>query len=348
MKRLINNYPLISAVAIAAFLAPGAGCGAGHKKAQDAASHRQVATVQARMIEDQPHLNTEEVVGIIQSRSHATLEAKTGGHIEQLPVALGQHVKNGELIALLDSSDLKARLDQAEASQEQAARNWHRVSALFHQQAATRAEYDDAQARERVADAAVAEARAMLAYAQVVAPFDGVVTKKWVDVGDLASPGKPLVDIEDPTQLQLQADVPDVIASGVASGRHLGVRVDALNQEICGTVAEISPAADPATHTFRIKMDLPATPGLMSGQFARVEVPAGESDALLVPDSAVVERGELEILFVVADGHARLRLVKTGRHIAGQVEILSGLDAGETVVTSGAGDLTDGQPVEVK
>jgi len=325
-----------------------AGCGAKPENTQGEASNLPVATVQVKTIENQPHVNTEAVVGTVQAKLHATLEAKVSGHIERLPVELGQQVKAGELLALLGSSELKARFDQAEASQEQAKRNWDRISALFHQQAATRAEYDDAQAQKRVADAAVAEAKAMLDYAKVVAPFDGVVTKKWVDVGDLASPGKPLVDIEDTSQLRVQADVPDVIASHVQQGDRITVRVDTLDGNLTGTVAEISPAADPIAHTFRIKADLPANSGLRSGQFARLEVPVGESKALLVPDAAVVQRGQMEILFVVVKGHAQLRLVKTGRHVGDQMEILSGLDAGDTVVIQGASQLTDGQPVEAK
>jgi RND family efflux transporter MFP subunit len=341
-----NLRAKVSALLLFSFLL--AGCGAKHENAAETASNFPVATVQVQTVEGRPHTNTEAVVGTVQARLHAALEAKVSGHIEQFPVELGQRVKAGVLVALLGSSDLKARLDQAEASQEQTGRNWNRISTLFHQQAATRAEYDDAQAQRRVADAAVAEARAMLDYAKVVAPFDGVVTKKWADVGDLASPGKPLVEIEDPSQLRVQADVPDVIAAHVHEGGQLGVRVDALNKELTGTVAEISPAADPVTHTFRVKVNLAAVPGLRSGQFARLEVPVGESDALLVPEPAVVERGQMEILFVVANGHAHLRLVKTGRHIGDQVEILSGLDAGDVVVVGGASQLTDGQPVEAK
>ncbi len=325
-----------------------AGCGAKRDNTQAAASNLPVAMVQVQTVESEPHTSTEAVVGTVQSKFHATLEAKVSGHIEQLPIALGQQVTAGKLVALLGSSDLKARLDQAEASQEQAKRNWDRISALFHQLAATRAEYDDAQTQNRVAEAAVAEAKAMLGYAKVVAPFDGVVTRKWADVGDLASPGKPLVDIEDPSQLRVQADVPDVIASYVHQGDRMAVHVDALSEDLTVAVVEISPAADPVTHTFRVKVDLPITPGLMSGQFARLEVPVGESDTLLVPDSAVVQRGQMEILFVVVNGHAQLRLVKTGRQLGDQVEILSGLDAGDVVVTHGSNDLMDGQPVEAR
>jgi membrane fusion protein, multidrug efflux system len=334
--------------ALLAFSVLLAGCGVKHENAPDAASNLPTATVQVQTIENQPHVNTEAVVGTVRAKLQATLEAKISGHIEQLPVELGQRVKAGELVVLLNSNDLKARLEQAEASQEQAERNWNRISTLFHQQAATGAEYDDAQAQKRVADAAVAEAKAMLGYAKVVAPFDGVVTKKWADVGDLASPGKPLVDIEDPSQLQALADVPDIIAARVQDGEAMTVHVDALSKDLTGTVVEISPAADPVTHTFRVKVNLPATPGLRSGQFARLEVPVGECNVLLVPDSAVVQRGQLEILFAVVDDHAQLRLVKTGRQIGGLVEILSGLDAGDTVVIHGVSELTDGQPVSTQ
>jgi membrane fusion protein, multidrug efflux system len=337
-----------SLFALVTFLILLAGCGAKNENAQGDASNLPTVPVHVQTIESQLHTNTEAVIGTVQARLHATLEARVSGHIAQMPVTLGQSVKTGELVALLDSSDLKARLDQAEAAQEQAEHNWNRISSLFHQQAATRAEYDDAQAQKRVAAAGVAEAKAMLDYAKVVAPFDGVVTRKWADVGDLASPGKPLADIEDPSQLQVWADVPDNLTSDVRPDETLGIRVDGLDHELAGAVAEISPAADPVTHTFRVKINLPATSGLKSGQFARVEVPAGESRTLFVPDPAVVQRGELEILFVVADGYAQLRLVKTGRHIGNRVEILSGLDTGETVVIQGASQLTDGQPVEVK
>lgn len=334
--------------ALLAFSILLAGCGARREGAKEAASNLPAAAVQVQTVEEHLYANTEAVVGTIQARLHATLEAKVSGQIQQLPVELGQRVKAGQLVALLGANDLKARLDQAKASQNQAESNWNRISALFHQQAATRAEYDDAEAQKSAADAVVAEAQALLAYVKVVAPFDGVVTRKCADVGDLASPGKPLVDIEDPSQLQMQADVPDVLATHVNKGAKLGVRIEAFNQEIVGTVAEISPVADPMTHTLRVKVDLPATPDLMPGQFARLEVRVGESDALLVPDSAVVERGDLEILFAVADGHAQMRLVKTGQHIGDQMEILSGLDAGEQVVVSDASQLSDGQPLNIK
>ena len=291
---------------------------------------------------------TEEVVGTVRAKLHATLEAKLSGRIDKLPVVLGQRVKAGELVARLDAAEINARFEQAEASLEHAERDWKRISTLFEQQAVTRADHEAAQARHRVSKGAAAEAKAMMSYVEVLAPFDGVVTKKWADVGDLAAPGKPLISIEDPSGLQLEADVPQAIATHVRRDDRLAARVDGVSGELTGTVSEIALAADPVSRTFRVKVNLPEHPGLSSGQFARLVVPIGESNALRVPVSAVVERGQLEIVFVIENRHAQFRLVKTGKRVGDAMEILSGLHAGEAVVVEGAAQLTDGQPVEPK
>jgi multidrug efflux pump subunit AcrA (membrane-fusion protein) len=147
MKRFSEISRFFFAALMAAFLlfAAGlAGCGARHQNASGAAPNLPVAMVRLETVESRPHVDTETVVGTVQAKLYATLEAKATGHIEQLPVELGQRVKAGELIALLNNNDLKARLDQAHASQDQAESNWNRISSLFHQQAVTRAEYDDA------------------------------------------------------------------------------------------------------------------------------------------------------------------------------------------------------------
>jgi RND family efflux transporter MFP subunit len=148
--------------------------------------------------------------------------------------------------------------------------------------------------------------------------------------------------------LQLEADVPDAIASRIQQDARLAIRIDSLKGELTGTVREIAPTADPASRTLRVKLDLPQTAGLRSGQFARLVVPVGESSSVRVPTSAVVLRGQLEILFVVTNQRAQFHLVKTGRTIGDEVEILVGLASGESVVVGGAALLTDGQPVEAK
>jgi RND family efflux transporter MFP subunit len=333
--------PLIAATLLA-------GCGAKPDNRSGNTAGLSPVPVHVRTIEERTRPLTEEVMGTLRAKSRATLEPKVSGRIVEMPVVLGEKVRQGQVLARLDAGEIVARVEQAEAALEQADRDGARIAALFEQQNVTRAEYDSAQARQRVARAMVAEAKAMMSYAEIVAPFDGMVTKKWVEVGDLATPGKPLLDLVDPSLLQLEADVPEAIASRIELQKRLAVRVDAADRDVEGVVTEFAPVADPASRTFRVKLDLPAATGLMPGQFARLSVPIGERQSVRVPTTAVVRRGQLEMVFSVTNQQAQLHLVKTGKIVGDEIEILSGLSAGYVVVASGADQLTDGQPVEAK
>ncbi|HYG34397.1 MAG TPA: efflux RND transporter periplasmic adaptor subunit, partial [Clostridia bacterium] len=269
------------------------GCGKSQHTATHARPELPPAQVRTQTIESRKLPITEEVVGTVQAKTRARLEAKINGRISRMPVVLGEKVKAGQLIASLDVAEIKARAEQADAGMQQAEREWKRISALFEQQAVTRSERDAAESRYLVAKAAVAEAKAMSDYLDILAPFDGVVTRKWAEAGDLAMPGKPLVDLENPAALQLEADVPEAIAPKIQRDAQMVVRIGLLTNELVGTVSEIAPAADPLSRTSRIKLDLPSTPGLMPGQFARLVVPVGEGTSLRVPSSAVIQRGQL-------------------------------------------------------
>jgi multidrug efflux pump subunit AcrA (membrane-fusion protein) len=184
---------LVATAALAAVVA-ATGCGRNHGPVPGAGLP--AAAVRVRMIESTQQTATEEVMGTVQAKLRATIEAKVPGRIGTMPVSLGQSVKEGDLLAQLDVREIQAKLDQAAAGRKQAERDYQRASALFAQQAMTQAEYDAAEARYHVAKAAVEEAESMLDYARVHAPFDGVITRKLADVGDLALPGKPLLEME--------------------------------------------------------------------------------------------------------------------------------------------------------
>jgi RND family efflux transporter MFP subunit len=294
------------------------------------------------------HTASEEIVGTVRPRLRASLEARISGRIEALPVVPGQAVKTGTLLAQVDARETQARLDQALAVREQAERDLKRFSALLAERAITQQEYDTVEARQRIAQAAVREAEATVAYTRITAPFDGVITRKLADLGDLAGPGKAILELEDPTALRLETDVPETLVDRIKPGSTLPVRLAAATNDVAGTVSEIAPAADPGSRTFRVKLDLPQTPGLRAGQFGRVAVPLGEAMILRLPSGALVTRGQMQMVFVVTNGVAQMRLVKVGRTSPGEVELLSGVEAGETVAVEGAQRLLDGQPVQAR
>jgi membrane fusion protein (multidrug efflux system) len=287
-------------------------------------------------------------VGTVRPKLCSVIEAKISGRIERMLVVPGQAVKAGELLVQLHAAEIQARSDQARAVREQAEREFRRKETLFKDKTISQSEFDVADSQLAVAEASVKEAETLLGYFKVVAPFDGLVTAKRADVGDVAAPGKPLLEMEDPTTLRLEADVPEALMGKLSLGDKLSLRVPAIGAALEGTVGEIAPVADPNSRTFPVKLDLPRTTGLRSGQFGRLAVPVAEVNAIRVPAGAIIVRGQMEIAFVVVNGKAQMRLVKSGKHLEGETEIVSGLNPGEPIVIEGAAQLLDGQPVEAK
>lgn len=295
----------------------------------------------------QPGTAVEEVVGTVRSKLRAMVEAKVSGRVLEYLATPGAMVKAGDLLARLDVQEIQAKVDQAKALLDQAQRDFARQQQLAASNATTRQETDAANARLKVAVAGVSEAETMMGYARVTAPFDGVVTRKLADVGDLAMPGKPLLEIEAPTALRFEADLPEAILDRIRMGATMPVKIASVTAPLDAIVSEIAPVADPVSRTFQVKLDLPAAEGLRTGQFGRVAVPVAETKLLLVPPDAVMKRGQMELVFVAKEGIAALRLVKTGKVLAAGVEVLSGLEAGEAVVISNPAQLADGQPVTI-
>jgi RND family efflux transporter MFP subunit len=284
----------------------------------------------------------------VRARQRATITAKVSGKIEKMLVAPGQTVKTGEQLLEIDVREIQAQLDQAVAVAKQADSDWQRVSSLFKQGTVARAEFDRAEMQARVAAAEVKKVETTLGFAKVTAPFDGVITRKIADVGDLASPVTPLLEMEDPSTLRLEADVPEALIDRISMGARMNVRIAALASALEGVVSELDPVADPYSRTFRVKLDLRPTPGLRAGLFGRVAVPVGETSTLRVPAGALVVRGQMEMVFVAAGNEAQLRLVKTGKRFGNEIELVSGVTAGEMVITNDASQLVDRQPVTIK
>lgn len=324
-----------------------AACGK-HEPSHTAAPDLPAVTVKVHAAKLEPHVATEEVVGTVRSKLRAMVEAKISGRVLEYTATPGAMVKAGALLARLENQEIQAKVDQAKAMLDQAERDFARQKQLIASNATTRQDFDAADARVKVATAGVSEAETMFGYAKVTAPFDGVITRKLADVGDLAMPGKPLLEIEAPTALRFEADLPEAILDRITMGAKMQVKVASVSKPLEATVSEIAPVADPVSRTFQVKLDLPKADGLRTGQFGRVSVPVAEVKLLMVPKTSVIKRGQMELVFVAKDAKAALRLVKTGRALNGSIEVLSGLEEGEQVVISDVAKLADGQPVTIQ
>jgi len=307
----------------------------------------QAAAVSA---EDLPMFS--EVSATVRPVHRALIAAKVMGSIEGIPVVLGQRVRTGDLLVKISAGEISARLLQAQAQLNQAQRDVERERTLLAKGASTPEMVSGLADRFAMTQAMVSEAETMLGYTSIRAPFDGVVARRQAEAGDLASPGMPLLEIEGVDGFQVEAGIPDSLAAGLRVGLPLTVEVPAAGARFEGRLVELSSSADAFSHTVPVKIAVPAGAAVRSGQFARVQVPGAPARALLVPAGAVTVFGQMEQVFVVVDGRAGLRLVRTGatRDVAGRpsVEILAGLSAGERVVVAPPAGLREGQPLEVR
>ncbi|MFZ5774440.1 MAG: efflux RND transporter periplasmic adaptor subunit [Thermodesulfobacteriota bacterium] len=329
-----------------ALLLPAAGCGRGSEHGQSGKPPLAKAQVKVFSVADQQSVQARQVAGSVEAVEQAVMAAKMPGLVQAIPVEIGSPVKKGQLLLTMAAPEIEARLAQAQIGLEQARRNYEREKRLLEKDAATREGVKLQEEGVRIAEAGVREASGMLANARLVAPFDGVVTKKLIKVGDLATPGLPLLEVANPARLQVVASAPESMVAGLKVGDSVAVSVPSTNLATEGVVEHLSPGADPATRSSVVKLRLANAAGLRTGQYAQVTMPGAASPAVLVPVAAVRRQGQMEQLFVVRDDVARLRLVRTGEQQAGMVEIISGLVSGEKVVAA-ADKLSDGQPVQI-
>jgi RND family efflux transporter MFP subunit len=269
------------------------------------------------------------------------------GTILTVSVEQGDPVEEGQLLAELDDREVKARvaavsarLDQAKAAYARAAADFRRYSELLEKNATTReryesskADFDSADAAVKAAQAAVDEAEIYVDYTEIRAPLSGVVAEKLAEPGDLALPGKPILTIQDPEDLRLEADVRESLVTHLSLGSTVTVLFgDPLNESIVTKIEERAPEADPIARTFRVKAPLGGESEARAGNFGRLRFRTGERTALLVPPAAVRRIGQLETVRVLEEDRVRVRHVRTGRRDGDLVEVLSGLSAGERIV----------------
>jgi membrane fusion protein, multidrug efflux system len=360
-----------------------AGCGSNENHAESAPPVVTGVAVETVHVASVPEYYSAP--GTVRSDTTSVLSAQIGGTIRAIYVKPGDRVRRGQSLALLDDRSVHAQMSAAEAAvdassngvtevgqalqaaqaQKQLAEvTYNRYQALLAKNSVSRAEFDQVNAGYASATANVAAleakqkqveaqgrqaqfeaqaARTAFSFSRIVSPIDGVVTAKSADVGTVVMPGMPILTVEDPAHYRLEASIGAEMFNQAHIGQSVAVTVN--QNEIQGRVEEIVPAADPSSRTFLIKISLPGK--VSSGDYGTAQFPMGEAKRLTVPRAALVERGELEGVFVVGSGGAaEYRLVKTGQSFGDRVEILSGLADGERITTSGIARLSDGVRVE--
>lgn len=346
--------PVIPLLLISLLLA---GCSHGTKPTEEVPP-----TVQAQVVksvrEEIPQLI--RTTGTIHAKETATISAQLPGSIRRVLVQAGDRVRAGQLLVILDAAAMQSALERAVAAQSAAekqqavaqvnaalaASTLARYQMLKEQRTISPQEFDEVERRSQAAEsqlqavaaqgdeakATVSSARTQLGYTQLRAPFAGVVTARLADPGTLATPGTPLLEIDRDGPLQLYTTIDESLIGSVRLGMKVPVNMDGY-AAITGMVSQIVPAADPQSRSFLVKLDLPHVAGLHAGMYATAGFPGSTKKMIMAPQAAVVMRGSLDWVYALDQNHvAQLRYVTLGDRHGGEVEVLSGLAGGETLV----------------
>ncbi|NPA71638.1 MAG: efflux RND transporter periplasmic adaptor subunit [Gammaproteobacteria bacterium] len=301
------------------------------------------------------------VPGSIVPEQKASIASRLIGYIKGLEVEVGQKVKQGDLLFSIDSADIKSQIAQAEAAYRQAVAalkdarlDYNRFTKLYKDDSVSKQQYDKIRLQYSVAQQNVAaahsglkQAKEQLNYANVKAPFDGVVVQKLAVAGGLAAPGKPIVVIENATSLSVKTEVSGDLFAVLHIGDEAQVQVDGQDKAFIGTIYTLVGSANPKTRTHTVKLNLPEGLNINSGTFARVSFKRDVRQTMMISKSAIVVRAGIEGVFVVENGRAFFHMVRTGLEIGSQIEIQAGLALGEQIVIENNESMLNGDIVEV-
>lgn len=315
----------------------------------------EIAGITLAVVSPEPVDSVYETTGTVRSDRTSLVASRVMGAVTSLVVREGDSVRAGQLLLTIDDRDATERaraaamsLESAKQNTELSERTWQRYRNLYEAKALTRHEMDQIETRKKVADADFQRAKAMadeartyLSFTRVTAPVSGRITEKRIDVGSMANPGMPLLVIEGGASY-IEASIDAGMGGKVRTGMDVEVEIETFDRLLKGTIREVLPAVDPQSRTFIVKVGLKETRP-RSGLFARVRIPVGKRDTIRVPDQAIVQKGQLTGVFAVdPQGIVTFRLIRTGAAFSGYTEILSGLAAGDRIVTAGMERIVDG------
>jgi membrane fusion protein, multidrug efflux system len=318
-----------------------------------------------------------ETMAIVAAEVQSIVSSRIMGPVASISVREGDRVKAGQLLVVIDSADINRKVDAAEAAYKEAVQalkaaeqnkllaesTYNRFKNLYDEKALSLQEFDKIETQNKLAaieygrlqemvkrvESGLAEAKVFLGFTEIKAPIDGIVTGKFIDPGSMAMPGMQLLTVEDTSRYRLEAEIDESLAGRIAKGMEVEIEIEALKEKLLGSITEIVPAVDPRSRTFKIFVSLPPDKKLQSGLFARIKIPVGQQELILVPPEALITRGQLVGVYAVAaDNVITYRLIRQGRQFNNRVEILAGLKPGDTIITDNFAGIVDGSVLQTE
>ena len=355
MKNIIQLLAIVTLIITAS-------CGEGKKEISDNREAISV-TVSAPSFENNGFIAAS---GKIEAVQNANISTRMMGYINNIPVKVGDKVSKGQLLVSINSADINAQkaqvnasITEATAAFKNAEKDYNRFKALYEDKSASQKEMDDMTAHYEMAKARLEAAtqmknqvNAQLSYSNITAPFSGVVTGKYAKKGDMANPGMPLLSIENPSNFEVTAMVPESEITQIKKGSKAKVIVKSTNEIVSGTVTEVSSSAANTGGQYLVKVQLDKTDkSILSGMFVNVQFEAKSTSPktkIIVPESAIITQGQLKGVYTVANNTAILRWIRTGKDYGDNVEVLSGLSPDEQYIVSANGKLYNGAKISIQ
>ncbi len=363
-RKAISRHlrPLCGATLLSTLLLAAVGCGGAGSDAQPAGADRPPARVDTVLVSARDIRETVSSTGTLRSVETVELRSEVAGPVQSIHFAEGERVETGQLLVSIERVKIEDQLDAAAAARaaqmaraELARATHRRVRTLYERGSASQEELDEAVSASEAAEATLGQLDAeislleeQLADAEVRAPVAGRISLRLVDTGDLVQVGTPLATLYTLDPLEVVAQVPDRSLDRVELGQEVRARVSAFPDRIfTGAITFISPAVDEGSRMFPVKAEIANTDEVLKpGSFVAVEITVELREGRpMIPEECLVSTRQGYIAYVVVDGTARRRQVEIGLREPGSVEILSGLEVGETVVRAGQMNLADGDPV---
>ncbi len=358
----MKNKYIISLISLALF---ATSCGDGDKKTVADNSPTVSVTVSSVSVGDSNSFLTTS--GKIEAVNSANLSTRMMGYVDRIYVQVGEQVRKGQQLISISNTDLSAKLAQvnagiteATAAFSNAEKDFNRFTALFNESSASQKELDDITAKYTMAKARLEgakqmknEVNAQFSYANIRAPFSGTVTNKFINVGDMANPGMPLLEVESPGKFQVLAMVPESEILHIKADTDVNVVLKSLGKTVKGKVVEVSTSAKNTGGQYMVKVILEKTDAtVMSGMYATVQFSTKSNEntkAVMLPKEALVTNGQLTGVYTVSQRNtALLRWLRLGRTIGDKVEVLSGMSAGEQYIVSAEGKLYNGAKINIQ